>query len=478
MVNAEQTYGTCDSCGTTSTLPKVSDEQRANFFNRANHFRRQNEFDKALSAYENILNVDTADAEAHWGVVLSRYGIEYVNDPSTGKKVPTCHRAQLDSILSDADYLAALDHAADGYTRSLYEEEAKVIAQLQKGILDISSKEEPYDVFICYKETSEAGTRTKDSTLAQDVYYQLTSEGHKVFFSRITLEKKLGQEYEPYIFAALNSAKVMVVIGTSAENFNAVWVKNEWSRFLALMKKERSKLLIPCYMDMDVYDLPEALSMLQSQDMSKIGFMQDLIRGIHKVLDAGKVKTLESTAGTEAPVAPGVSSLLERGKLFLEDKNWSSANEYFDRVLDIDPKCAPAYMGKVCAALNVTAEEELITAKRKLTEFPDYEKALRFANTEEKQRWNEYFLENTYTQLLSEKKNPSAEDNLYLVAEKLYELGDYKDAQTHAKECEVLAQEATKEKIIKKKKEKIQLTVFAISALVLFIVSLFIIILA
>ena len=68
-----------------------------------------------------------------------------------------------------------------------------------------------------------------------------------MFFSRITLEDKLGQQYEPYIFAALNSAKVMLVIGSKREYFDAVWVKNEWSRFLALMKKDRSKLLIPCY---------------------------------------------------------------------------------------------------------------------------------------------------------------------------------------------------------------------------------------
>ena len=82
-------------------------------------------------------------------------------------------------------------------------------------------------MFICYKETDDSGSRTKDSTLAQDIYYQLTNEGYKVFFSRITLEDKLGQQYEPYIFAALNSAKVMLVIGTKAEYFNAVWVKNE-----------------------------------------------------------------------------------------------------------------------------------------------------------------------------------------------------------------------------------------------------------
>ena len=81
--------------------------------------------------------------------------------------------------------------------------------------------------------------------MAQEIYYQLTEQGRRVFFARITLEDKAGQQYEPYIFAALNSARVMIVVGSSARNFNAVWVKNEWSRFLALMKKDKKKLLLP-----------------------------------------------------------------------------------------------------------------------------------------------------------------------------------------------------------------------------------------
>ena len=76
----------------------------------------------------------------------------------------------------------------------------------------------------------------------------------------------------------------MLVVGTKPEYFNAVWVKNEWSRYLKLLKKDRKKLLIPCYRDMDPYTLPDEFAHLQSQDMSRIGFIQDLIRGIKKVI--------------------------------------------------------------------------------------------------------------------------------------------------------------------------------------------------
>ena len=66
---------------------------------------------------------------------------------------------------------------ADSYQRLIYEDEAKAIDDIQKGIIEISQKEEPFDVFICYKETDANGRRTQDSVLANDLYHQLTQEG-------------------------------------------------------------------------------------------------------------------------------------------------------------------------------------------------------------------------------------------------------------------------------------------------------------
>ena len=265
QINPGESVAVCDYCATTQTLPKLDDDRRANLYDRANHFRRNNDFEKAAGIYEQILNEDKTDAEAYWSLVLCRYGIEYVEDPATHKRVPTVNRAQYTSVFDDEDYKAAIQYA-DAGQREVYEAEAKAINEIQKGILEISQKEDPFDVFICYKETDANGRRTPDSVLATDLYHQLTQEGFKVFFSRITLEDKLGIAYEPYIFAALNSAKVMVVLGTKPEYFNAVWVKNEWSRYLALIRGGAKKVLIPAYRDMDPHDLPEEFSHLQAQD--------------------------------------------------------------------------------------------------------------------------------------------------------------------------------------------------------------------
>lgn len=465
-----QTYGTCDHCGSTMTLPKAADEQITNLYNRANHFRRQNDFDRAVSAYENILNIDASSAEAHWGLVLSKYGIEYVEDPQSNERIPTCHRVQSESILTDADYLSALENAEDAYTKNLYESEAKRIADIQKSILTISAQEKPYDVFICYKETTDGGSRTKDSSMAQDVYYQLTNEGYKVFFARISLEDKLGQEYEPYIFAALNSAKVMVVIGTKQEHFNATWVKNEWSRYLALSKNDRSRLLIPCYSDMDAYDLPEELSMLQSQDMTKIGFIQDLIRGIKKVLSASAEKpVIHSSGNVDLPyMTPGVPQLLDRVTLFLEDGDFESAAEYCDRILDLEPRNSQTYFYKLLVQLKLRSPEEIIFNAKPLNEYPDYQKAVRFADDSYKAILEDYKrrvevqienerIEGIYQEGLLKMQTALSETEYLGVASVFENLGEYKDSGDKADSCRALANE--KRLIREREKEEARLKV-------------------
>ncbi len=453
------TVGVCDSCGTKQTLPRLDSDRKTNLYDRANHFRRNNEFDKAMSIYENILNEDQSDAEAYWSIVLCRYGIEYVEDPATHRCLPTVNRAQFTSIFDDEDYKSAMQNA-DALQRTIYEDEAKAINEIQKGILEISAKEEPFDVFICYKETDANGRRTPDSVLATDLYHQLTNEGFKVFFSRITLEDKLGQEYEPYIFAALNSAKAMVVLGTRPEHFNAVWVKNEWSRYLALIKAGAKKTLIPAYRDMDPYDLPDEFSHLQAQDMSKLGFMQDLIRGIKKLVKTDEPKqTIRETIVTPAPTA-ATAPLLRRAFMFLEDGEWQSANEYCEKVLDAEPENAEAYLGKLMAELKVRKREDLKNQPQPFDDRNNYRKALRFADAAQKSFLSESakiardrYADLPYQAAMQAKDAAGKAETWFLiekrynsVAESFIKLGNYKDSPEQAEQCRTLAMNARKER--------------------------------
>ena len=377
---------TCDYCHTQQTLPRLDDERRANLYDRGNHFRRASEYDKAMRVFEAVLAEDPSDAEAYWSVVLCRYGVEYVRDPATGEQVPTVNRMQASSILADEDYRQALSHAGV-VQRGIYERQAQAIAAIQEGIAEVAAKEEPFDVFICYKESDAQGRRTRDSVKAAELYHALTTEGFRVFYAPITLEDKLGQAYEPYIYSALQSAKAMVVVGSRPEHLNAPWVRNEWGRYLALIKAGAKKTLIPAYFDMDPYDLPEEFGHLQAQDMTKLGFVQDLVRGIKKICGKDERPAPAAAGASQAQVAMpaqgasgSVGALLKRISLFLADGDFDRAAEYAERVLDLDPTCAEAYLDKLMASQEAMTVDELIEGRDDwLFEQPDYEKAARFA---------------------------------------------------------------------------------------------------
>lgn len=439
------TVAECEYCGTKQTLPRLDDDKKTSLYDRANHFRRNSEFDKAMAIYEQILNEDNTDAEAYWSLVLGRYGIEYVEDPVTHRRIPTVNRTQLTSIFVDDDYKAALQYA-DGYQRRIYEAEAKEIDDIQKGILDISRQEEPFDVFICYKEKDQAGGRTQDSVLANDLYYGLTEAGFKVFFARITLENKLGSAYEPYIFAALHSAKVMVVLGTKPEYFKAVWVKNEWFRYLSLIRNGAKKVLIPAYKDMDPYDLPQEFSHLQAQDMSQLGFLQDLIRGIKKILNAETGGERDTTQPLSASESPQTAPLLKRVFLFLEDGEWSSADEYCEKVLDLDPENAQAYLGKLMAELRISKQELLADCDQPFDNDNNYKKILRFADQQLKQTVQGYIsdinqrnenqrLQNIYQNGIFKMDSASKEEEYLEAAQIFQSISGYENASVLADEC-------------------------------------------
>lgn len=436
IIEKGSTVAECEYCGSKQTLPKLDDDRRTIFYNRANHFRRNNEFDKAAGIYEQILNEDTTDAEAYWSLVLCQYGIEYVEDPATHKRVPTVNRAQFTSVFDDDNYKSALQYA-DGYQRELYEKEAKTINDIQKGILAISQKEEPFDVFICYKETDANGRRTMDSVLANDLYHQLTQEGFKVFFSRITLEDKLGTAYEPYIFAALNSAKVMVVLGTKLEHFNAVWVKNEWSRYLALAKQSGGKkVLIPAYRDMDPYDLPEEFSHLQAQDLGKLGAVQDIVRGVEKLLaKEAHAKQEAPQAAASNPASATVQSLLKRAFMFLEDGEWDSANEYAEKVLDIDPEDGEAYLAKAMSDLKKRSRSSMNDASG-IALNANIQKALRFGSDSLRSEINGYIAADDRRKAEEKRRADEAEAAAQLEADKVIAAFRAKQSERQAQSLE------------------------------------------
>lgn len=316
-IDAQSGIAICEYCGTKQALPLFTADSERLLYDRGNNYLLHSEYDKAENVFSQLLTIKPGAAELYWDLVLCKYGVTYVKDPKTDKYIPTCNRTHYIPIFSDENYKKAIEMSS-GEKKALFEEDAKTIDNIQKGIIAVSKKEKPFDIFISYKETDENGNRTKDSVKAQKLYEKLTEAGYKVFFSRVTLEDKIGAEYEPYIYAALYSSKVMLTICSSKENIEAVWVKNEWSRFLGFRQNDSTKTLLPLYFDMNRADLPEEFALLSAYDMAADGFTDELLRGIKKliplsIIKAERRKQVAKTIGVAAAclaVAAGIAAAI------------------------------------------------------------------------------------------------------------------------------------------------------------------------
>ena len=363
--------GKCLYCGSVQTLPKEADERISQLLNRANDFRLNSDFDRAIFEYEKVLELDETEPEAHWGLFLSKYGVEYVKDTMTQLYKPTLHRISSVSVYDDVDYQATLRYASVGASVQ-YKEDAEHIEMVMKELLLLSANQEPYDIFLSYKELDDVTrVRTDDSYLAHDLYNELTAQGYKVFFAPKSL---IGVAlYEPKIYSAIISSKIMIVLGTKPEYLEGVWVKNEWSRFAEAIENGEDKVLIPVFKNMEASQLPNRIAKYQAYNMASMTFLPSLFDAIAKSVKRDSRIDFDKNSSAEA-------AFVERGFLALEDREFSQADSFFEKALNINPHNPQVYFGKLMVEMRINKKEQILTSSKPLGTYKSFEKAVRFAD--------------------------------------------------------------------------------------------------
>ena len=288
----------CRACG--AYKPEELSNEEVTLLYTASQRLRLAEFYEAEQAFDDIVRKYPQNPAGYWGRLMARYGIKYEED-FDGRRVPTCYAASIQSVLSDPDYQNALTYA-DKETKVYYTRQAEYVERVRKEWVEKASKEKPYDVFICYKDSDLANgiDRTEDSITAQELYIHLTKRGYNVFFSRESLRDKVGEKYEPYIFAALSTAKVMLVYGSKPEYITSTWLKNEWTRYEKRIKageKAPNSLLVACD-GFSPSTLPTALSSRQCFDAASRSFYADLDDVIAHILSENAAPTAASPKAT------------------------------------------------------------------------------------------------------------------------------------------------------------------------------------
>ena len=295
----------CPACGAYKA-EELSNEEVTLLYSAAQKLRLSN-FSEAEEAYSDIIEKYPENASAYWGRLLSKYGIKYEED-FDGRKIPTCYATSIESVTEDKDYQKALE-LADAENQVHFANQASYIERVRKEWVEKASKEKPYDIFLCYKESDrEAGIeRTTDSVAVQDLYIHFTNQGYRVFYSRESLREKVGEKYEPYIFNALATAKVMLVYGSTAEYIKSTWLKNEWHRFykkIASGEKHQEALLIACD-GFSPNELPSVLSSRQCFDAQRKTFFLDLDRCVKRIIQESP-KNETPYAKKEEPIFSGL----------------------------------------------------------------------------------------------------------------------------------------------------------------------------
>ncbi len=422
----------CSYCDVLQTLPRLDHDEKAQLWERADALRRSAEYDRAMALYQQLAELDSTDPDAYWCMTLCRYGVEYVEEQGSRRRVPTLNRIQYAPVIDDEDYRRAT-RLADNDQRRLYMEEAMRLEELRRATIEVSMTEQPYDIFICYKETDSKGRRTEDSVIAGQLYRAFSAEGWRVFFARVSLEEKAGTVFEPYIFAALNSARMMFAVGTSPENFNAVWVRNEWSRYLFRLSEKGGGELVVLYKNMLPEHLPEEFAHLQRYDMSAPDVMEDLLRGARKVLSTGAVTAEEQAEEQVEGVT--AETLLRRAELALEDREFQNAYTFCERALDAQPENAMAYVYKLLAEFGVSKTEQLADVTEDIGASGSYKKAVRFADEQLKAQLNELRCKAMYRRYCSEYQHASNDSQFRAIAERFATLGDYLDSAEYVQRC-------------------------------------------
>ena len=111
-------------------------------------------------------------------------------------------------------------------------------------------------------------------------------------------------------------------------------------------------------------------------------------------------KDISSFLSAQSATAP----LLKRILLFLEDGEFTQADAYCEKVLDIEPENALAYLGKLMAARRISSLQELTGTQYTVDSDGSFKKALRFAPEEMKQHLHALNME-IYTNCIAASRN-------------------------------------------------------------------------
>lgn len=273
---SDGTYDRCRFCGTKFKRRAYGDDDEWNL-RKARIERESANFDESLRVYNRIIEKTDAEAvleSAYWGRFLcEQYVIFYNGDDDS--LIPSFWNINDRPCVQSPDYQKAMEYAANSGNAEVYAYMTDLIEEYKEKYRQVK-RDMPNgaQIFICFK----SGESNK---LAQTIYNRLCKK-YEVFYSEESLLTISQNDYEPYIYHSLVTARVMLLLCSSREDMESKWVYNEWSRFLKFCRRT-NKIIIPIFLDgFQISTLPESLGRCEGlkEDAALISSLNERLQRI------------------------------------------------------------------------------------------------------------------------------------------------------------------------------------------------------
>ena len=130
-----------------------------------------------------------------------------------------------------------------------------------------------------------------------------------------------------------------------------------------------------------------------------------------------------------------ITPTLKRAAMFLEEKDWETAADYYNAILDVNPELVEAYIGLLCADLHIVDENELVNQEKYFADNINFKRAISFSDESKKATLNEYVKERELLLIYKEALTYEQRGEFNLASKKYNEVSSYKDSYEKAKEC-------------------------------------------
>lgn len=322
----------CLKCGATTPCDPQGSQEAASLASQGrNYFARQS-FEQAQERFTEAARRSGGKIEYRWGALLAHYGVKYCkSDVNPGgsdyvvnhwlENLPEKRMQDTQEYREIADAAAARSAALLNFVMNEAEAVDRGIAQIHR----LAQEETVYDIFLCFKDMDAQGDPTPERRFLDALYPELVGTGDlRVFYSPRSMYNKLVTDFEGYIYTALKTAKLMVVVGSTTENVTSPWVASEWERFRRWGKNAQI-LLLPVG-DMYMSNFPQELCQIQSDLAMGVPLSQLTDRYILKWAAKEIRFRWEKLAATVTPVPKPVPGSIPKPGFVLESSVKTAPN--------------------------------------------------------------------------------------------------------------------------------------------------------